>query len=109
MYVLFFCCRCTFHARPVLPNITDSVRDIDKSAANAYEQLKALLVSRYTKACWTRAFELLKYLELGDIKPTDLMRQMKALLPTDDRPGATFMAIFLRLPSEMREHLRRWT
>jgi hypothetical protein len=80
-------------------------RDIDESAANAYEQLKALLVSRYTKACWTRSLELLKYPELGDMKPTDLMWQMKALLPADDRPGTTFMTILLHLPSEMRDHL----
>jgi hypothetical protein len=40
------------------------------------------------------------------MKPTELMRQMKALLPTDDRPGTTFMAMFLlRLPSDMRDHL----
>jgi hypothetical protein len=35
-----------------------------------------------------------------------LMRQMKVLSPTDDRPGTTFMAMFLlRLPSDMRDHL----
>jgi hypothetical protein len=90
----------------VCTNITDSLRDINESAADAYEQLKALLVSRYTKARWTRAFKLLKYPEIGDMKPTDLMWQMKTLLPTDDRPGTTFIAMFLlRLPSQMREYL----
>jgi hypothetical protein len=40
------------------------------------------------------------------VKPTELMRQMKALLPTDDRPGTYFMASFLLLlPSDMRDHL----
>jgi hypothetical protein len=40
------------------------------------------------------------------MKPTDMMRQMKALLPTDDRPGTYFMASFLLcLPSNMRDHL----
>jgi hypothetical protein len=34
----------------VCTNKRDSLRDIDESAANSYEQLKALLVSRYTKA-----------------------------------------------------------
>jgi hypothetical protein len=90
----------------VCTNITDSLRDIDQSAANSYEQLKALLVSRYTKARWTRAFKLLKFPETGDMKPTDLMRQMKALLPTDlhclhghvPPPPA-------RLHSEMRDQL----
>jgi hypothetical protein len=40
------------------------------------------------------------------MKPTDMMRQMKALLPTDDRPSTYFMASFLLcLPSDMRDHL----
>ncbi len=64
----------------VCTNITDSLRDIDESAPHSYEQLKTLLVSRYTNARWTRAFKLLKFPEVGDMKPTDLMRQMKALL-----------------------------
>jgi hypothetical protein len=70
----------------VCSNITYSLRNIDESEPNAYKQLKVLLVSRYKKARWTRCFEVLKYLELGDMKPTDLMRQMKALLPTDSSP-----------------------
>jgi hypothetical protein len=48
----------------------------------------------------------LKYPKLGDMKTTDLRHQMKALLPTDHKPGITFMAMcLLRLPSEMRDHL----
>jgi hypothetical protein len=42
------------------------------------------------------------------MKPTDLMGQMKALLPTDYRyrPDSLFMSMFLlRLPSDMRDHL----
>jgi hypothetical protein len=40
------------------------------------------------------------------MKPTDVMWQMKALLPTDDRPGSYFMASFLLcLPSDMIDHL----
>jgi hypothetical protein len=54
-------------------NISDSLRNINESANDAYEQLKALLVTGYTKAPWTRAFELLKYPELGDMKPPNLM------------------------------------
>jgi hypothetical protein len=65
-----------------------------------------LLVSRYTKDRWARAFKLLKFPEIGDMKPSDMMRQMKALLPTDDWPGTYFMASFLlRLPSDIRDHL----
>jgi hypothetical protein len=90
----------------VCSNINNSLEKINENAADAYEQLKALLVSRYTKDRWARAFELLNFSEIGDMKPTDMMRQMKALLPTDDRPGTTFMAMFLlRLPSDMRDLL----
>jgi hypothetical protein len=40
----------------VCSNINDSLVEIDENAANAYEQLKGLLMSRYTKDHWARAF-----------------------------------------------------
>jgi len=90
----------------VCSNISDSLSGIDEFADDAYDQLKTLLITRYTKDRWTRAFELLNLPDLGDRKPSDLMRQMLNLLPADDRPGTTFMAMFLlRLPSDMRAHL----
>ncbi len=90
----------------VCSNINDSLEENDENATDAYEQLKALLVSRYTKDHWAGAFKLLKYSEIGDMKPSDMMRQMKALLSTDDRPGTYFMASFLLLlPSDMIDRL----
>jgi len=83
----------------VCTNITNSLRDINKSANDAYQQLKALLVSRYTKSRWPRPFKSLKYPELGDMKPTNLMQQMK-----DSKPCTTFMAMFL-LRLRDRDHL----
>ncbi len=63
-------------------------------------------MSRYTKDRWARAFELLKFPEIGDMKPSDMMRRMKALLPTDSRPCTYFMASFLlRLLSTMIDPL----
>jgi hypothetical protein len=63
-------------------------------------------VSRYTKDSWARAFKLLKFPKIEDMKPIEMLRQMKALLPTDYRPGTYFMASFLLLlPSDMRDHL----
>jgi hypothetical protein len=78
-----------------IKDILEEIDEIDENAADAYEQLKVLLVSRYTKDRWARAFELLKFPEIGDMKPSDMMRRMKALLPRDDRPGMYFMASFL--------------
>jgi hypothetical protein len=90
----------------VCSNINDSLEVINENAADAYKQLKALLVSRYTKDRWARAFELLKFPEIGDMKPSEMMQQMKALLPTDSRPCTYFMASFLlRLPSDMIDHI----
>ncbi len=90
----------------VCSNINDSLEEIDKNAADAYEQLKALLVFRYTKDRWARVFELLKFPEIGDMKPSDMMQQMKALLPTDSRPCMYYMASFLlRLPSDIIDHI----
>jgi hypothetical protein len=40
------------------------------------------------------------------MKLTDLILQMIDLLPTDNKPGTTFLAIFLlHLPSKMRNQL----
>jgi hypothetical protein len=40
-------------------------------------------MSRYTMDPWARAFELHKFPEIGDMKPSEMMRQIKALLPPD--------------------------
>jgi hypothetical protein len=90
----------------ICSNINDSLAEIDENAADAYEQLKALLMSRYTKDRWARAFELHKFPEIGDMKPSEMMRQMKALLPPDSTAGTYFMAAFLlRLPADMIDHI----
>jgi hypothetical protein len=89
----------------VCSNINDSLLEIDENATNAYEQLKGLLMSRYTKDRWARAFKLHKFPEIGNMKMSE-MRQMKALLPTDSNPGTCFMAAFLLcLPSDLIDHI----
>ena len=90
----------------VCSNINDSLVEIDENAADAYEQLKGLLMSRYTKDRWARAFKQHKFPEISDMKPSEMMRQMKALLPTDLTPGTYFMAAFLlRLPADIIDHI----
>ncbi len=62
-------------------------------------------MSRYTKDRWARTFKQHKFQEIGDMKLSEMMRQMKALLPTDSTPGMYFMAAFLlRLPADMIDH-----
>jgi hypothetical protein len=97
-----------FSALPtdICSSINDSLAEINENAADAYEQLKALLMSRYTMDRWARAFELHKFPEIGDMKPSEMMQQMKALLPPDSTPGTYFMAAFLlRLPADRIGHV----
>jgi hypothetical protein len=63
-------------------------------------------MSRYTMDRWATAFELHKFPEIGDMKPFEMMRQMKALLPPDSPAGMYFMATFLlRLHTDMIDHI----
>ncbi len=90
----------------ICSSINDSLAEIDENAADTYKQLKALLMSRYTMVRWASAFELQKFPEIGDMKPSEMMRHMKALLPQDSNAGTYFMAAFLlRLPADMMEHI----
>jgi hypothetical protein len=86
----------------ICSSINHSLAEIDENAADAYEQLKALLMSRYTMDRWARALELHKFPEIYDMKPSE----MKALLLPDSTAGTYFMAAFLfRLPAEMIDHI----
>jgi hypothetical protein len=90
----------------ICSSINDSLAEIDENADDACKQLKALLMSRYTMDHWARAFELHKFPEICDMKPSEMMRQMKALLLPDSPAGTYFMAAFLlRLPANMIDHI----
>jgi hypothetical protein len=90
----------------ICSSINDSLVEINENAEDAYEQLKALLMSWYTMDRWARAFELHKFPDIGDMKPSEMMRQMKALLPPDSAAGMYFMAAFLLcLPADMIDHI----
>jgi hypothetical protein len=89
----------------ICSSINDGLTEIDENAADAYEQLKALLMSRYTIDRWARSFELHKFPEIGDMKPSEMMLQMKALLPPDSNAGTYMSAFLLRLPAGMIDHI----
>jgi hypothetical protein len=84
-----------FSLQDICSSINDGLAEIDENAEDAYEQLKALLMSRYTMDRWARGFELHKFSEIGDMEPSEMIRQMKALLPPDSPAGTYFMAAFL--------------
>ncbi len=90
----------------ICSSINDSLAEIDENADDAYEQLKELLMTRYTMDSWARAFELHKFPKISDMKPSEMMRQMKALLPPDSTAGMYIIAAFLlRLPADMIDHI----
>ena len=73
----------------ICSSINDSLAEIDENAEDAYEQLKALLMSRYTMDRWARAFKLHKFPEIGVMKPSEMMRQMKAYCHRTRPPART--------------------
>ena len=76
------------------------------SSSTPYEDLKAKLVASFTLTKWQRATKLIHHPGIGDLRPSNLMDSMLALLPDDDTPSTLFLALFLeRLPVEMRDHL----
>jgi hypothetical protein len=90
----------------ICSSINHSLAEIDENADNAYEQLKVLLMSRNTMDHWARAFELHKFPEISDMKPSEMMRQIKALQPPDSPVSTYFMAAFLLgLPADMIDHI----
>ena len=74
---------------------------------DAYEQLKARLTASYRRTKWQQVNTLLDMPPLGDRRPSHLMHEMLAQLPTgENKDGAIFLGIFLRkLPATMRDHL----
>jgi hypothetical protein len=85
----------------ICSSINDSLAEIDENADDGYEQLKELLMTRYTMDRWARAFELHKFPEIGDMKPSEMMQQMKALLPQSN-------GLVERFHRRLKDALRSW-
>jgi hypothetical protein len=91
----------------VVMSVRDLVNTMQPNTLDAYEQLKARLTESYGKTKWQQVNTLLDMPPLGDRRPSHLMNEMLALLPTgENKDGAIFLGIYLRkLPSTMRDHL----
>jgi hypothetical protein len=88
-------------------SVRDLVNTMQPNTPDAYEQLKARLTASYGKTKWQQVNALLDMPPLGDKRPSHLLNEMLALLPTgENKDGAIFLGIFLRkLPTTMRDHL----
>jgi len=75
--------------------------------AAPYSALKARLLEVYQPDVWEQSTKILHYREMGDLKPSQMMDEMLALLPAEEVPGLLFKTIFLnRLPSDIRAHVQ---
>jgi hypothetical protein len=71
---------------------------------DAYEQLKEHLCKNYSKLKWQQGYALLDHPGLGDRRPSQLLQDMRALLPEKETEGVLFQCLFLkRLPTSMSE------
>jgi hypothetical protein len=91
----------------VVMSVRDLINAMQPNTADAYEQLKARLTPSYGKTPWQQVNALLDMPPLGDRRPSHMMNEMLALIPTgSNKDDYIFLRIFLRkLPSSMREHL----
>jgi hypothetical protein len=91
----------------VVMSVRDLVNTMQPNTLDAYEQLKARLTESYGKTKWQQVNSLLDLPPLGDRRPSHLMNEMLALLPTgENKDGAIFLGIYLcKLPPTMRDHL----
>lgn len=100
------------HAVSLLPSdVLPQVSDVISSAPTSktpYEDLKTALLKRLQSSIATRLQELLSKEELGDEKPTDLLRRMKQLLGDKYQSfdSDLFKQLFYqRLPSSIQRSL----
>ena len=89
------------------PEIATEVRDLilQPPTNNPYNTLRQQLIRRTSTSEQSRLQQLLAGLELGDSRPTRLLRRMQALLSGDTSAtdSALFRELFLqRLPSNVR-------
>jgi len=91
----------------VVMSVRDLVNSMQPNTPDAYEQLKARLTDSYPKTRWQQVFALIDLPALGDRRPSHLMNEMLALLPTgSNKDDSLFLGLFLwKLPTTMRDHL----
>ena len=89
-----------------LKSVRNILTDDTSNKTTLYNWLKERLVHCFLATKWSMAFQILAHPGLGDLRPTQLLDAMMALLPLGEPPGILFQALFLqRLPVDMRDHL----
>ncbi len=70
--------------------------DINFEDADAYERLKAHLCKNFGKSKWQMGYALLDSPGLGDRRPSQLLQDMRAMLPPNEAEGTIFQCLFLK-------------
>lgn len=74
--------------------------------ADPYEALKARVLQLYAPSIWEDLNTILTYAEI-DMRPSAIMTDMLALLPSQEQPGLLFKAVWLgRLSPDVRAHVQ---
>jgi hypothetical protein len=90
----------------VMISVRCLLQEMTPTTEDAYEQLKEALTTSYGRTRWQRGFAIIDHPDLGDRRPSRMMSEMLALLPTGTAPDLLFLCLFLRrLPASMRDHL----
>ena len=78
--------------------------DINFEDTDAYERLKAHLCKNFGKSKWQMGYALLDSPGLGDRRPSQLLQDMRAMLPPNEAEGTIFQCLFLKkLPTQMSD------
>lgn len=94
------------------PEVAVDIRDliIQKPVHNAYDELKDKLITRTTASRAKRFQQLLAFEELGDRKPSQLLRKFQQLLDDTSSDHPLIRELFLqRLPTHVRQLLTATT
>jgi hypothetical protein len=73
----------------VVMTVRDMVNTMQPNTPDAYEQLKARLTASYGRTKWQQVNTLLDMPPLGDRRPSHLMHEMLAQLPTGENKDGT--------------------
>ena len=101
----------TDHVITALPeavtiSVVDLLEQFTPDSDDSYTRLKERLLGKFTPSKFQLLNQLVDHPDLGDRKPSSMMDEMLALLPTGEPAGELFQTLFLRrLPLSMREHL----
>src|SRR5450830_677242 len=92
------------------PSVAVSCRsllmDIDPSERTPYTKLRTHLTRCFGRTDWQLAFAILDAPGLGDRRPSQMLQDMRALMPKGEREGRLFLAHFIRrLPPKISDLL----